>query len=519
MKRIISLVMVLMMSFCFSGMAVAEGGLDKDGITNATGYPITNEPIELDFVWSYASAQDFSQMNNIYDWIAEQTNIRLNLITYTEDDQISLMFASADYPDFAVRINASDMQRQNAVDAGDLIPLDDMIDKYCPTWKAFFEEYELTDKLTKIDGERFTLPWVNFAAYDRQLRDLQVIYEPWLKELGMDMPTTMDELTEYLRALKAAAGTGTIPESVMPLYFLFGNWVGGEFNIYSQYGVYMGGADFLIAEDGVVKYQAVNEAIKEPLKWMQQMYSEGIIPAESFTDDWSTYLTRRQSDPVQCGIHYSYGMYVDGMTSMPPVQPANGATGLLTSQSNIPNGQHCFYLFANNEYPVATMRLMEFFVENPENMTNVCIGMEGDMWQYADGLRSQTQRMYTEDSKPVSGFWNQVPGILADDFYAEWDNNEYTDGGIRAMEFNEKLIGKTVPQELNVVCGTLDSESTALMNQYYADISNCQRSTFARWITTDADIDAEWDAFVDEINSYNLEGWLALKQQAYDLLH
>ena len=207
------------------------------------------------------------------------------------------------------------------------------------------------------------------------------------------------------------------------------------------------------------------------------------------------------------------------MTSMPPVQPANGATGLLTSQSNIPNGQHCFYLFANNEYPVATMRLMEFFVENPENMTNVCIGMEGDMWQYADGLRSQTQRMYTEDSKPVSGFWNQVPGILADDFYAEWDNNEYTDGGIRAMEFNEKLIGKTVPQELNVVCGTLDSESTALMNQYYTDISNCQRSTFARWITTDADIDAEWDAFVDEINSYNLEGWLALKQQAYDLLH
>ena len=48
------------------------------------------------------------------------------------------------------------------------------------------------------------------------------------------------------------------------------------------------------------------------------------------------------------------------------------------------------------------------------------------MWEYKDGLRSQTQMMYTEESKPVSGFWNQVPGILADDFYAEWDNNEYT---------------------------------------------------------------------------------------------
>ena len=101
---------------------------------------------------------DFTQMTNIYDWIEEKTNIRLNLITYTEDDQISLMFASADYPDFAIRINASDLQRQNAVDAGDLVPLDDLIDQYCPTWKAFFEEYELTDKLTQIEGERFTLP-------------------------------------------------------------------------------------------------------------------------------------------------------------------------------------------------------------------------------------------------------------------------------------------------------------------------------------------------------------------------
>ena len=77
----------------------------------------------------------------------------------------------------------------------------------------------------------------------------------------------------------------------------------------------------------------------------------------------------------------------------------------------------------------------------------------------------------------------------------------------------------TVPQELNVVCGVLDAESSAMMSQYYTDISNCQKATFARWITTDADIDAEWDAYVAEIESYNLAGWLELKQQAYDLLH
>ena len=520
MKRFLTLLVACFLVLSMAAFAENSGGLDKDGVTNATGYPITNEVITLDVVWSYAAAQDFSEMTNIFDWIEEQTNIRLNLITYTEDDQLALMFASGDFPDLAIRTTATAIQRQNAVDAGDLVELDALIDEYCPTWKAFFEENELTDKLTQINGKRYTLPWVNFAAYDRQLRDLQLIYEPWLDELGMEMPTTIDELTEYLRALKAAAGTGTIPENVMPLYYLAGNWVGGEFNIYSQFGVYMGGADYLVVEDGVVKYQAINEAIKEPLKWMQQMYAEGIIPAECYTDDWATYLTRRQSEPVQCGIHYSYGIYVDGMTALPPVDSGNGTTPYLTSQSNIPNGEHCFYLFSTNEYPVATMRLMEFFVENVENMTNVCIGLEGEMWEYnEEGQRSQIQTMYTEESKPVSGFWNQVPGILADEFYENWDNNEFTDGGLRAIEFNEKLVGKTVPQDLNYVGGALDEEKTALMAQYYTDIGNCQKATFARWVTTDADIDAEWDAFVEEINSYNLEAWLELKQEAYDLIH
>lgn len=523
MKRLLALLIALTFVLsCTTVTAYAEGGLDKGGVTNATGYPITNEVITLDAVWRYAAAQDFSQMSSVFDWIEEKTNIRINLTIFTEGDQKDLMFASGDYPDMAFSIGASDLQRANAVDAGDIVQLDDLIAEYAPTWKAFLESDQaaLANAQTTIDGGRYSLPWVNFAAYDRQLRDLQVMYEPWLEEVGMEAPTTIAELTEYLRALKAAAGTGTIPENVMPLYLYFGGWVGGEFNILSQFGVYCSTSDYLIVEDGTVKYQAVNPDIKEPLKWLQQMYKEGILPAECFTDDWSTYLTRRQSNPPQCGIHMSYGMYVDGMTCLPPVDPENGKEGLLCSQSNTPNNPHAFYMFANNEYPVATIRLMEFFVENVENMTNIAIGLEGDMWEYTeDGKRNQTQAMYTEASKPVSGFWNQVPGILADDFYADWCINNVTDGGPRAMEFNSKLIGKTVPQSMNYVGGTLDADSAALRSQYGTDINNCRKSTFARWITTDADIDAEWDAFVKEIESYNLKDWMELNQQAYDLLH
>lgn len=521
MKRFfaIALAVVLSLSACLTASAQSQT-YDKGGVTNATGYPITSEPIELNAVWIYNAAQDISKMTSVLDWIEKETNIRINLQIVTEADQIALMFASGDYPDFALNIGSTMLQRSNAVDAGDLVELDGLIDQFAPTWKAFFETEKLTNDMTLINGKRYTLPWCNFAAYDRKLRDCWIINENWVKELGLTLPTTMAEYETYLQAVKDHAGTGTIPESVIPLYFMFGNWVGGEFNIYSQFGVYTSNSDFLIVEDGKVQFQAINPDIKEPLKWMQQMYAKGLIGAECFTDDWATYLTRRQSNPHTLGSHFAYSIYVDGLTCFGPLDTGNGKTALLNSQSNTPNMPHAFMMFVNNEYPVATMRLCEFIVENPENMTNATVGLQGEMWEYdADGKRAQTKVAYAEDTKAISGFWNQFVGILDSKYYENLAITDYIDGAVRARQYFEKYDGKTVPQALNFVGGTLDVDKEALKSQYATDIKNLQKETFARWITTNADIDAEWDAYVSQMQAYKVEDWLALQQEAYDMIH
>lgn len=211
---------------------------------------------------------------------------------------------------------------------------------------------------------------------------------------------------------------------------------------------------------------------------------------------------------------------MDGLTCFGPLDSGNGKKALLNSQPNTPNNQHAFMMFSSNEYPVATIRLCEFVVENPVNMTNTTVGLEGEMWSYdADGKRAQTKMAYTEETKAESGFWNQFVGILADDYYENLAITDYVDGAVRAQEYFEKYDGKTVPQEMNYVGATLDADSEALISEYYTDIANCRKETFARWITTDADIDAEWDAFVAETEKYKVSEWLSLKQQAYDRLH
>lgn len=74
--------LALLLTLALGAYAGAEG-YDKDGVTNGTGYPITKEPITLDAVWKYTAAQDITKMASVLDWIEKETNIRLNITTYT----------------------------------------------------------------------------------------------------------------------------------------------------------------------------------------------------------------------------------------------------------------------------------------------------------------------------------------------------------------------------------------------------------------------------------------------------
>ena len=95
--------------------------------------------------------------------------------------------------------------------------------------------------------------------------------------------------TSVLRAFRDNAGTGTIPENVTPHYMRYGEFIGGQFDIYGTFGLYVYDSTYLALEDGKVVCQAINPDIKEPLKYLQTMYREGLMKPEAFTDDWAAY--------------------------------------------------------------------------------------------------------------------------------------------------------------------------------------------------------------------------------------
>ena len=65
---------------------------------------------------------------------------------------------------------------------------------------------------------------------------------------------------------------------------------------------------------------------------------------------------------------------------------------------------------------------------------------------------------------------------------------------------------------------TGDTDLDQRRGDLQVDIDNLRSTTLARWITGQGDIDAEWDAYVKQMNDLGLQEYLALWQQAYDTL-
>lgn len=499
----------------FSNAAPQEALLDPE------------KPIKLKAMVNYSSIRPDLTTSDIWKYVKDKTGIEFEFIEVKTPDQVNLMFASRDYPDVAFNIGAPIPLLSEAARAGDLVCLDDLLPVYAPTWDKFFksEEGKLASKIDLIDGKRYTFPFIEFAPHDRDLRDQWFINDKWLKELGLEIPKTTEEFKEVLHAFKDNAGKGSIPENVMPLYLMFDNYIGGQMDIYGTFGVVVTNSDYLCVEEGKVKYQAVNPLIKEPLKYLRELYAEGLMPPEVFTDDFATYLARTSARPAMVGSYFSYENRDPAVyKAMAPLMSPTGKTPFMRRQTYTPGPAHCFMIFSNNPHIEACVAFAEWVVAEVENMMTVSRGIKGVVWDFREDGKvidifwEESPDLMSKHSKQL-GCWNSFIALRDKKFHTELYYNKFRDiEGTRVWNFYNVYEGHTAPIELSYVGGTLPREETELMDQIGTDLANLRKTTFSRWVSGKGDIEEEWDDFVAQNKKLGLDEWLGLKQKAYDML-
>ena len=231
------------------------------------------------YVMVYDRGTEYSSGNSLTDneltrWIneaMEPQGVRVNFVPVPRsgsDDQINLMLTAGTAPDI---IRTYDRQRvANYGSQGGLMDLGPYVERLDATYVSV---NQAAIDFTKFDGNQYALPGV--FAYHGKGHD-QYLRQDLVEKMGMDMPTTRDELIEVLYAIK-----DNFPD-ITP-YAFSGKITDGNYtNFLLSYVSRSNERDNYIYEPTFTT--VLKPGHKEGLKQLNQFVLDGIIPADFAVD-------------------------------------------------------------------------------------------------------------------------------------------------------------------------------------------------------------------------------------------
>jgi len=524
MKRILALVLSLML------LSVPMLSLAEEEAKSTLWF---DEPLTVK-AWLYdVNNANYSDTDPIWQYIAEKTNVHFDIefFTPTQLESYQLRLATLeDLPDMTFRHDMDRGLLADACEGGKLVELtDDLLAEYAPTWAKFLAENPISDKKTR--EMRIGLPNVDYVEYVGNMRDLLQINKVWLDELKLEVPTTTEEFTAVLQAFKDNAGKGSIPAEAIPFYYQWNHRISGMFDVLGFWGITVTNTHWLAVKDGKVVFQGANPEIKAPIKYLAELYKLGLTPPESFTDDRSMSQARTGSEVPYIGFVTGFNNFnKDYYVPMAPVVADENIQPVIRKQEFTYTGTDDFVIF-NDDLKEELLMLAEWMVTDYEFVANSQLGMQGYTWDYdengkitpftAEQMEAKKLEVGEEEwLKNSSALGNHIACIRADAFYAHYNDVSYNDPTSRAWAYANVYSPDYIPVgETNYRdASTGDADLDQRRKDLKVEIDNLRSTTLTRWITGQGDIDAEWDAYVAQLNELGLEEYLELCQMGYDTL-
>ncbi len=174
------------------------------------------------------------------------------------------------------------------------------------TLKKMFEEMpEVKELATTIDGEIYGLPAV--TPHNPASTTIPMMNQQWLDELGLEAPTTFDELYDVLKAFKEEDPNGNGSADEIPFDWGPDQGPYSAMALLGAYGNYAPHTDwFNTVKDGEHVYVPATEDYKELVQFLHSLYAEGLINQEVFTQDWSQFFSRSQN-PDAATVGFTIG--------------------------------------------------------------------------------------------------------------------------------------------------------------------------------------------------------------------
>lgn len=487
------------------------------------------EPVTID-VLALADSSVSTDYANMAFWkmVEEETGVKVNWTVAKSEEftqKKNLMIASGEYPDviFGGGITANE-EESYGVEQQILVPLDEYINEEdMPNYATLLETRpNFKKQMIATDGHIYSLSRAWEIGYTSGGH--YFINKQWLDNLGLEIPKTMDEFTEVLRAFKDGDPNGNGEADEVPLELILNEDSScAVTNIFGSFGQ-LDVPGHLVLEDDKVVFSAAQDGYRKGLDWIHQAYGEGLIDMESFSQDMSTYYAKIKGGNVGCfigwrleGMAHSFdGMEEQFVCMDPPAADGAEPVWYKTESAAMVGGAA---ITVANEHVAETIAWLDYLM-NPDIAFQARQGILGvyqeinEDGKYAmvteeDGSSRYTNEEINADCPGPGGLFFLTSDIIQEKY-------ELSSLHLEKYPYCEQYEPYLCEQSPDLISrGRLSQEDRDAKSRLKTDIDKFVDESTIQFISQGV-TDSSWNTYLDTLQSMGLDEYLELNQKSYD---
>lgn len=527
-KRILAGLLTGAMMFSMSGyMANAE--------ESSVSFPL-DEEMSFDLVVVHGSreGEEYTSKIKLLQDLSEQTNVKINLIELGSADamtNLNAMITAGDIPDAIFSNFINDADASLMASNGLLQPLNDYINEdIMPnfTGRVVAENSDILGVSTMPDGNIYTMAYYN-ALQGNYLESPFWINKNWVEQAGWKVEDikTIDDLETVLTYFRDHDMNGNgITDDEVPYVIYQSNFANHTEAFLGLYGIATKDStyeNYVCVKDGEVQFAPLTENWKDAIKKLADWYEKGILWSELYTGTGETYnsMLNDGDTPVVGMYNFKTAPTVasEEYVQLAPVSVEGYETEWYI-HPGLKGGKGLFMLTSACEHPEVMMAWLDQLYSF-ENSIASWYGEEGDTWGYTEDGKVEFYDLTSEEKEEIA---EERPSLKT-----------YLGGAVPISAFTvedyaERIVLSEAEQKQNESYALYESyftdeswprpyvagEDAARLSELRTDIFTTLTLKRAEWVTGVADIDAEYDSFVEDMKKMGIDEFVEIMQKTYD---
>ncbi|MGE8079852.1 extracellular solute-binding protein [Peribacillus loiseleuriae] len=508
-----------------------------------------NGPVEVTIFTPKLSNNDDFSKNEFTKMVEKKFNMKIKWEYANQDaakEKRQLSLASGDYPDAYLLVtwvdNISKVEAQKYGKEGIFLPLNDLIKEYAPNIQKGMEKVSYLEKgIAAPDGNIYGLPLLGECYHCSRYGKMWINTE-WLKKLNLEMPKTTEEYKKVLEAFKNDDPNGNGKKDEIPLSGESTMVGGNPIQFLMSAFIPDNGKDYININDGKLSLGAMQPEWKDGLKYVHSLYKEGLIDSGTFTQNAEALkqLGTPKGEAILGAFpssHSAIGVDLNSEHSkqydvVPPLKGPEGAQYTSSDYGSVNNFAFSITNKAKGKKAEALIKLADYLYSE-EGTLALTYGKEGVHWkkggpedidlngkQAKYAIIPQDPNIKEEDK--VHYGWGERGPILQTRAFRDsigTATDEWSPEGFERRLFNatKKYDGFEPKEQFNAVAAWVDPKDAEELGLLIVNMKKYIEENTVQFITGSKNIEKDWDSYIEGFKSLQVDRYLEIYQNAYDL--